>query len=380
VHILIIPSWYPTPARPLNGIFVRQQAEALSKVHEVRVLYLDVLPRGQKQPMRRWMDLKHGFRAEIIEVPNRPLIWQFTYLWYLFRAYRALRSTFQPDIIHCHVAVPAGLGGALLRRLFGVPVVLTEHSSTFDAWLKRPGLRFMAARALAEVDAVIAVSEGQRKLIKRSFPRVRHLQVIPNMVDTALFSPAPFPPTDYSYRLLFVGLMDTPQKGVDILLDALKLVRQHSDVKIHLDLVGDGLLRSQYETQAAQLDLQDVVTFHGVLPNEEVARMLRASHALVLPSRHESQGLAVIEALASGRPVIATRSGGPEYTLDPSNGIVVPPEQPHILASAIIDLLEHLDRYNPQSIGAAARDHYSLRAVVAEITAVYRSLADPLLG
>src|SRR5207247_8384073 len=87
MRILIIPSWYPTPAKPVNGIFVREQADALSQVHEVRVLYLDVLPRGEHRTPRRRISRARGYLEEVIEVPNRPLLWQLTYRRYLVRAF-----------------------------------------------------------------------------------------------------------------------------------------------------------------------------------------------------------------------------------------------------------------------------------------------------
>src|SRR3954451_14083662 len=209
MRVLIIPSWYPTPAKPVSGVFVREQARALSRTHDVRVLYLHVLPRGEWRRPRRWVSREQGYVEEVVEVPNFPLLWQFLYLAYLVRAFARLRGRFRPDVVHCHVAVPAGWGGLLPRRLFQVPVVLTEHSSEFGPWLKRPGLRWMARRAFAGADVVIAVSEGQRQNILRDFGVARRVVVVPNVVDTGRFQPTPLLPTEDGYRLLFVGLMDT---------------------------------------------------------------------------------------------------------------------------------------------------------------------------
>src|SRR5918911_1761476 len=121
MRILILPSWYPTPSNPIKGIFVREQADALHLAQEVRVLYLDVLPRGQKRTPKHLSRNVRGYIEDVVEVPNKLLIWQFAYLWYLYRAFRSLRRQFAPDIIHCHVAVPAGWGAAALRPIFGVP-------------------------------------------------------------------------------------------------------------------------------------------------------------------------------------------------------------------------------------------------------------------
>ncbi|HKP53257.1 MAG TPA: glycosyltransferase [Chloroflexia bacterium] len=374
MRILIIPSWYPTPRSPVTGIFVREQANALGQLHDVRVLYVDVLPRGTRRKSRRRVTRHRSYVEEIVEVPNLPGLWQFAYLWSLFCALRRLRRTFRPDVIHCHVAVPAGWGVAMLRTLFKLPVVLTEHSGEFVSWTRRFGLRWMARRAFQRVDTIITVGEVQKRLLKETFPHAAPIRVVSNMVDTARFVPAPFPPTDEEYRLLFIGLLDTKDKGLHHLLDALAQVEEKHGIPLHLTVVGDGLLRPDYAIQAARLGLGDNVTFVGIQPNSEVARLLRESHTLVLPSLYESQSVVVIESLASGRPVIATRCGGPEFLINDENGLVVEPGQAAPLAEAIANLLTHLDRYDPHAIAADAAKRYGQDTLVATLTEIYQAL------
>src|SRR6476469_7989652 len=103
MRILILPSWYPTARRPVNGIFIREQADALHAEHAVRVLYLDVLPRGARRRARRWTTHRRGYVEEFVEVPNPPGLWQFFYLWYFLRAWRRLRREFRPDVLHGHI-------------------------------------------------------------------------------------------------------------------------------------------------------------------------------------------------------------------------------------------------------------------------------------
>jgi glycosyltransferase involved in cell wall biosynthesis len=375
MRILIVPSWYPTSRHPLSGIFVREQADALHSMHEVRVLYPNVLPRSARQRARRVVTRERGYVEEILDIPNRPLVWQFIYLRYLFRALRRIEREFGPDVVHCHVAVPAGWATALLRRAFHAPLILTEHSSEFGSWMRRPGLRWMARRAAAGVDLILCVSEGQRVLLKQTFPHSAPVAVVPNMVNTDRFMATPLPPTDRGFRALFVGLLETPQKGAPVLLQALASIRRSSSIRLHLDLVGDGALRGEYESQARQLGLESIVTFHGAQPNDVVARLLQQSHALVLPSLHEALPVTIIEALASGRPVISTRCGGPEYLIDANNGRIVEPGQVEPLAEAIVDVLAHLDRYDPAQIAAIGAARYGRRAVTTTITKIYEELS-----
>jgi len=108
--------------------------------------------------------------------------------------------------------------------------------------------------------------------------------------------------------------------------------------------------------------------------HETIAQMLKNSHALVLPSLHESFGLVLVEAMASGRPVISTRCGGPEFIVNETNGLIVEPGQPLALANAIVDVLTHLHRYDPQAIADAAVNQYSYHAVTDALTRLYAEM------
>lgn len=374
MRVLIIPSWYPTPERPVNGIFVREQAEALNKEHEVRVLFVDVLPRGEKRLPRKRLSKQRGFVEQVIEVSNRPLLWQFNYLWTLVRAFRGLREEFRPDVVHCHVAVPAGFGGVLLKRLFGVPVVLTEHSGDYGMWSRRPGLRLMAATAFSGVDALVCVSESQKSDLQKRFRGGKRALIIPNTVDTALFHSTPYPDVKDAFHLLFIALLESEDKGLGFLLQALAILRDSGGPAVHLDVVGGGSLLPFYEEQARHLGLLDYVTFHGTQAHSAIPRFMQRSHALVLPSLHESQGMVVIEALASGRPVVATRSGGPESAIDSSKGFLIEPGKPQPLADAIAQLLSNLDKYDPQELAENAARRHGHQALVQRLTALYDSL------
>jgi glycosyltransferase involved in cell wall biosynthesis len=376
MRILIVPSWYPTSNKPVNGIFIREQVYALAKEHEVMVLYLDVLPRGSKTKTTSTLERDRGYVEQTIQVRNLPLLWQFAYLMQMARSLRALRRTFRPDIVHCHIAVPAGWAVGMLRRFLARPIVLTENTSRFDDWLRRPGLKWMARTAFSAADMAVAVGEGQRQRIESTFHRYKNLIVIPNIVDAGKFFPTTQAATTVGFRLLFVGLLDTDQKGLHILLEALSILSKPGRLTagLHTDIVGDGTLRPDYERQVRESGIDGTVTFHGLQSPDKIAQMLSEAHALVLPSLHEATPLVVIEALFSGRPVISTRCGGPEYMIDDTNGLIVEPGQAEPLAEAIIDVLTHLDRYDPQQLAAAAKERYGYEAVTSALTEVYKRL------
>jgi glycosyltransferase involved in cell wall biosynthesis len=356
---------------------VREQVDALSGRIEVRVLFLDVMKRGDRRPAERSITRERGYAEERVEVPNFPGLWQSAYSVAICRELQRIRREFAPQVVHAHTAVPAGWSTALVNNPAGAPLVLTEHSSEFESWMRRPVLRWMARTAFRRADVVVAVSEGQRRRIVSTFRRTRRLMVIPNMVDTDFFASWPMPGTKNGFRLLLVGLMDTDQKGVHILLDALDLVARGGKIStpIRVTVAGDGALRPRYEEQAQRLGLGEMVHFAGLRTQAEIARLLDDSHALVMPSLHESAGMALLQAMAVGRPAVVTRSGGPEFYIGKQGGLVVEPGDANALATGIVTLLTNLDRYEPTRIAERTRALYGREAVTGRLLALYERLA-----
>ena len=372
VRVLVVPSWYPAPGDPTVGIFVRDQVEALAVDHEVRVLHLAVVPRGRR--LEPWSTTSRDYVEHRAELRHRFGVWPLAYLRALARGLARVRREFEPDLVHCHVAVPAGWGVVALRRAHRLPIVLTEHVDSFAPWIRRPELRWMAAVAYRRADAVVAVGDGQRERLERSFRTTGRVVTVPNVVDTRRFSPTPLPKTDGRHRVAFVGMMDTDRKGVPVLLEALARLRREGDVNLRADLVGGGPRLGSYERQAARLGVADAVEFHGPQPRSRIAELLRASHALVLPSLSESAGVVVAEALASGRPVVTTRCGGAEHLVDEGNGIVVEPGDPERLADALAALTHRIEDYDPELIGGAAARRFGRSAVTEALTGLYEAV------
>jgi glycosyltransferase involved in cell wall biosynthesis len=155
-------------------------------------------------------------------------------------------------------------------------------------------------------------------------------------------------------RFAFVGRL-IEWKGVDLLLKATAKALRRRDLELHI--VGDGEIRSQLESLAADLELGDRVVFHGFIPQDQCARFLAEFDALVLPSLYECGGAVVLEAMAIGLPVIATKWGGPADYLDERTGILIEPIGPESFINEIADAMIRLAE-SPElraQLGQAAR-------------------------
>jgi glycosyltransferase involved in cell wall biosynthesis len=140
-----------------------------------------------------------------------------------------------------------------------------------------------------------------------------------------------------------------------------------------LDVVGDGPARSEHERAVRDLRLGEKVTFKGLLEKRAVAALMREADLFVLPSLWDNMPCALVEALASGLPVISTSVGGIQEIVLNGSGILVAPGNSRALAAALEEGLRRLPEFNRAEIEASARRRYSLAAVSDELHAVYRA-------
>jgi glycosyltransferase involved in cell wall biosynthesis len=275
----------------------------------------------------------------------------------------------RPDVIHAHSflsAVPSLVLGRLGRR----PVVYTEHWTIFTS--ANPGRLSRLHDRLANMvirrsDRVLPVSEDLRRALAERSDAT--FEVINNVVDTELFHPGAHRP-DGPTRLITVGLLSTERKGLDYLLEALAIVaRTRSDW--FLDVVGEGMLRPRYEALAQSLGLAEAVRFHGYQDKATIAQMMRESHLFVLGSRFENSPCVVIEAMASGLPVVATRVGGVPELVSEDVGLIAEPRDPESLAAAIASALTRLGDYDAAAIRQRACDGFSRERIGSRLRDIY---------
>jgi glycosyltransferase involved in cell wall biosynthesis len=378
LKVLVLPSWYPTERYPMGGIFCQEQARALNEALEVEVVVLFV----DRAPILHWLrrlrnrpqvSYESSLKVYRTVMPRLPVVWPFLYVPWAFLSLLRLRrhNRFTPDIVHAHVALPAGLAGVLIKRLLRIPLIVTEHTGPFSMLMRNPLAARATTLALRSADRVIAVSLALRRQMWE-YPQLhRHIDIVPNVVDTDAFyrprSGRSFGP----YKLLFVGEMNTDIKGVEHLLAAISLLAER-DLEVRLDLVGDGRNRGKYEALARSLGVSKLCRFLGTVSHDEIARLMSEAELLVMPSLAETFGVVVAEALAAGLPVVATRCGGPEEIVTPDVGLLVEPGDAQALADGIAATLEKLDDYPAGHLHHVAETRYGQASVARRLVDLYR--------
>lgn len=265
------------------------------------------------------------------------------------------------DVIHVH-AGPGTLVqyvGLALRRCAkrDIKLALTIHAPKVHAFprsLDEVGW-MLGCRA---ADVILAVSEFSSRDIARCYRINRaKIAVVYNGVDTEVFHPLRTP----GHRgrgvstLVFCGRLNgTRQKGLEVLLDAMSLILQRHDVL--LDVIGVGPRMEEYKDHAERLNLNGRVRFLGFVEHNLLPEYFAQADLVVLPSRRESFGLVLAEAMACGLPVVATTAGAiPEVVEDGVTGVLVPPDDPEALASAVVSLLSDPERMTGMGKAGAER-------------------------
>lgn len=382
LKILFVTSWYPTKEQPVIGTFVREHAKAVSLYDDVVVLHC----MGTKPDINKlWTLDPENDRAIDNGIPTyrvwtkRSSVPKTSYLLYLWGVCCAIKKLvaqgFRPDIIHAHIYA-AGVPSILFGKIFHIPVVVTEHSSAYSRNLLSDIDVLKASFAFRNAKKVFPVSYALEDAISKYGIKGK-FTVVPNAIDSSLFHPENYRPRkDQIIRLLLVGLFDSSHnKGIPFLLFALSKLKE-SRTDWHLDLIGDGPPRNEYEEMAVKLGIYKYVTFHGMKKKPEIAEFMRNVDFYVLPSIHETFSVSTAEALMTGLPIIATRCGGPEELVTEQSGVIVPPKDSESLCKAISFMMDNLSLYSADIISKQAKERFSLERVGAEYNSQYLGVLD----
>jgi teichuronic acid biosynthesis glycosyltransferase TuaC len=395
-HVLIVPSWYPSPDLPLSGIFFKEQALALRAAGmEVGVVYPEL--RSLRTFGPRALRTQR-FQVSAGEEDGLPTL--RVHGWHLLPrlvlggdVWAALASALArryvarfgvPSVVHAHGALWAGHAARRVSRELGVPFVVTEHFSGYTEHFtgfapgKMSAGQLEAARTVYRAaDRVVAVSTALKEvLVGRGLAPASRTVVVPNLVDTEYFS---LPPegrreAPEPFRLLAVGSLERI-KGVDLLIRAYASAFG-TDAGVVLEIGGAGPGEADLRRLAAELGIAERVRFLGPLARAEVREAMWRSNLFVSASRIETFGVALVEAMATGLPVVTTASGGPEdIVASPETGWIVPADDLRALTAALALARREGRARSALRVRGSALDRFSAAVVTTQLARLYQELA-----
>jgi len=378
MHILIISSIYPSENHPSKGIFIHEQALALKKGgHQVGALV------SNYPHPKRIVKGKFSFQESIrfYELDGIPVMnFFFLPIPFIHKPFTKIISSFylrkyikkygKPDIIHAHFVFFGGVIAKLLNEITGIPFVVTAHSSRHFKEIKSK-YKFNEMRLVFKsADQVIAVSKFLRKRLGTLY-KIDQIKVIPNTVNSDFFTPSKKKHDKNRFIFTCIGNMSI-NKGFDKLLSAFSSFSKTENV--YLNIIGDGPERNNLEQLAKELGIEKRVIFYGLLNRTRILDVLQQSDVLVSSSNLETFGVTLIEALACGIPVIATRSGGPEEIVNETNGILVINQDVYALTAGLKEIYKDYQRFDPEIIRSECINKYGYGKISDQLTKVYKKV------
>lgn len=383
-NLLVITNNFPNVSDTYTAnIFVKEQLKYIKKSFD-KVYVISPVAYGMEY-VRNTQFENYSFDNVHVYFPkyfNLPFFYKYGRdFWVKLEAHAIFKllkkQNIKFDIIHAHFTWPSGAVAVELKKKLEVPVVITEHTSTtFQKAIDRQDPIFIHSWQMS--DAVIRVRGSDISLMENVGVPLENIHHIPNgydhkkffALDKQLCREKLCLPTSTKI-ILNVGNLYSDIKGHFYLIESMKeVVSKRDDVLCFI--VGDGVLRDKLETQISSSNLQNHVKIVGSKPHHEISLWMNACDLFVLPSLRESFGVVQIEAMACGKPVVATYNGGSEeIVISEDYGLLAEKENSNDLAEKIDFALDKI--WNKEKIINYA-EQYQWELICGQIQQIYERI------
>ena len=377
---LWLASWYPNRLFPFNGDFIKRHAEALSLYHDVHVIHVVRDVKGLVTKNILVEESTNGRLAEtIVYYYQSSRLPFFSSLFSAIRYRRVFRKAItdflnkegQPRLVHVHTGMNAGLMAWWLKNTKRLPYVLTEHWTGFleesvEKFEDLPSIVRMGwINTIRNAESISLVSAHLQTAFKKKFDHPDTI-VIPNVVDTTIFHPT----TEAKPScFLHISGLDRRKNPLGILAAFKKIVPGHPGLK--LKIIGSPGTPDVLE-YVKENGLKESVSFHAEMAQTDLAKALHDSIALILYSNAETFGCVIIEANASGVPVIVSDIPVFHETVQEGiNGYFAHANDPGALAQRMLDMISNRNNFNKEKIASLTRSRYSYNVIGKQISDWY---------
>lgn len=381
MHILMIPSSYPTEDAPIRSVFFKEQAIAINSCNDVNVGVIYNETRRVSKKVFKDIKKFHFQKVTICEDEINTIRlrgWNlFTMrnslginMWVnqdisLFKEY--VKKFGRPDLIHVQCGLYGGMVASSIKDIYGIPYIITEHSSLIlNNSLSEYKSKFIR-KVYNNSELLISVSEKLKASMKNFTDK--KIMVIPNLIDNSMFR----------YRncnkelFRFITVCNLKEdKNVDSVIKAFGSL--FKDDLVELIIIGDGPERSNLENIIKDLDISEKVKLLGAKSRLELPQYYNSSDAFVLASNYETFGVVYIEALASGLPIIATKCGGPEEFFEAEFGYLINKDNQIELEEAMRNLYNNIDKFDGEKISINILDKFSKEVIARRIVKEYKQV------
>lgn len=380
-HIIFLARWYPHRYDPMFGLFVQRHAEAAALFNDITVIYC------QEQ---RALSIEHNAHNsqptahcnfEIVRTLENDVDTIRVYykkpknkILSLLRFYRAnmkaLKMCKPADMIHVHILTRLGVIAWIQKLLHKTPYIITEHWSRylpgngFGGFLRKLFTKIVVRNA----ETVTTVTENLANAMRNHGLKNDNYVVLPNVVNLDMFHISE--KNNAPCKIIHISCFEDKSKNISGLLESLKII-DDKGIDFQCTLIGEGMDLEVMKEKAQNLQLINKVSFTGLLQGQELADKLSSGDFLVLSSNYENMPVVILEALASGLPVVSTNVGGIKEMVDETKGILVEPKNKEALAEALIKMIETHKNYDANYLRNSVIEKYGYESVGRFLSKLY---------
>jgi len=374
MNILMLNYEFP----PIGGGAANAHFHILKEYTAVKNLKVDVLTSAPK-PGLVSEQFDENIRIIKVGIHKKNLhYWtKLEVIEWLFKArryYRQLLKKNSYDLVHAFFGFPTGW--LCYKTADKIPYIISLRGSDVPGYNVRLGLDYKILAPLfkkiwSSAALVVANSKGLKQLANEFMPALE-ISVIPNGVDTERFHPRNDRTIRRPVKLLTVSRL-IKRKRINLLMEALKKLRENN-IEAELNIAGEGALMQDLKTCASQIGIAEYVNFLARVESERMPAVYRDNDFFVMSSEHEGMCNAMLEAMASGLPIVTTPCEGVEELIT-DNGIVVERSTAESIAEAVKKLAHEPQRYNEMSLAAREKSQqFSWKKVADKYLLFYEGL------
>ncbi len=377
MNILHLLSWFPTPDDPTLGNFCVRMIDALpEECHSVILSVCDGKNMTKSFEVKEIKGQHHTHVQIYIRPPKVNAIRKLKMLrMYQYGLNYIKKRFFEPDLIHLHVTYPLGQVALLWKKLFGYKYVLTEHWTIYQPQNKDVlvgSLKKKIVKIANNAELIMPVSLDLQHCMEGHGVKNR-FRVIYNLVNTDMFRLGEAK-TEQKKRILHISTLRDEAKNFSGILRTIERLRQQRD-DFELHVIHD-YEAPEFKAFVKEHNLSDCVVFHGKKTSAEVAEAYQKADFFVLFSNFENLPCVIVEAFASGVPVLSTSVGGIAEILSPERGILIPQGDEEALLQGMNQMLDHCREYDREAIREYAISTFSNEIIGNQIFEVYKQVME----
>jgi len=375
MNILHLLSWFPTPDDPTLGNFCVRMIDALPEdCHSVILSVCDGKNMTKSFEVKEIKGQHHTHVQIYIRPPKTNALRKLKMLrMYQYGLNYIKKRFFEPDLIHLHVTYPLGQVALLWKKLFGYKYVLTEHWTIYQPQNQEVlvgRLKKKIVKIANNAELIMPVSLDLQHCMEGHGVKNR-FRVIYNLVNTDMFRLGEAK-TEQKKRILHISTLRDEAKNFSGILRTIERLRQQRD-DFELHVIHD-YEAPEFKAFVKEHNLSDCIFFHGKKTSAEVAEAYQNADFFVLFSNFENLPCVIVEAFASGVPVLSTSVGGIAEILSPERGILIPQGDEEALLRSMNQMLDHCHEYDREAIRQYAISTFSNEIIGNHIFETYREL------